>query len=91
MSPGYRDIWSCLAHFWVQIFSDHGFRDVQGTVSIFRGGVLVQELQLPAANQPNSFWIGFVLESRRISKKLERPATELLWMPSLQCFAGHGC
>ena len=63
---GYRDIWSCLAHFWVQIFSNHGFADVQGTVSIFRGGVLVHELQLPAAEQPDSFWIGFVLETLRI-------------------------
>jgi len=59
---GYRDVWSCLAHFWVQIFSDHGFSDVEGTVSIFRGGVLVQEVQLPAAKQPDSFWIGFVLD-----------------------------
>ena len=70
MLVGYRDVWSCLAHFWVQIFSDHGFSDVEGTVSVFRGGVLIQEVQLPAAKQPDSFWIGFVLELRRDLKQL---------------------
>ncbi|CAK9041556.1 Dihydropyridine-sensitive L-type skeletal muscle calcium channel subunit alpha-1 [Durusdinium trenchii] len=59
---GYRDIWSCLAYFWVQIFSLHTFADVQGKVSIFRQSILVQEVQLPADNAANDFWVGFVLD-----------------------------
>lgn len=61
---GYRDIWSCLAYFWVQIFSytDDVFSNVEAKVSIFRQGTLVQEFQLPADGDPNDFWVGFVLD-----------------------------
>lgn len=63
-SGGYRDIWSCLAYFWLQIFSytEDTFADVDAKVSIFRQGTLVQEIQLPADGDPNDFWVGFALD-----------------------------
>ena len=57
---GYRDVWSCLTYFWVQVFSQNNFADVQGKVSIFREGLLLEEVQLPTT--ADSFWVGFVLE-----------------------------
>jgi len=58
---GYRDVWSCLTYFWVQVFSQNNFADVQGKVSIFREGLLLEEVQLPTT--ADSFWVGFVLDA----------------------------
>lgn len=58
----YKEIQSCLVHYWVQVFSRHNFGDVVGNVSLYREEQHVMTFNLPGVTGGQAYWIGFTLD-----------------------------
>ena len=62
-SSRYTDVRGCQANYWIHMFSEHAFADVDAEVRVYRQNVQVLQATIPQSEDPAAqSWVGIVFD-----------------------------